>query len=87
SPNVIQSGGSIFSFTITGFTNEDIVYILKESFDIVVRSGFHCAPLMFNYIGENQNFSEGTIRVTPSYFTTEDEIESFCSAIKEIIGV
>ncbi len=87
SPNVIQKGGSIFAFNVNNFTNEDIVYILKESFDIIVRSGYHCAPLMFDYIGYDKIFSRGTIRVTPSYFTTESEMESFCFAIKEIVGI
>jgi len=73
---------SVLSFTIDNITPEELSYILKSSFDIEVRAGLHCCPLIHKYLG-TEKF--GTIRISPSYFTTEDEIDTFNNAISKII--
>lgn len=73
---------SVLSFTIDKITPEELSYILKNSFDIEVRSGLHCCPLIHKYLG-TEKF--GTIRISPSYFTTEDDINTFNTAISKII--
>jgi len=73
---------SVLSFTIDKITPEELSYILKNSFDIEVRAGLHCCPLIHKYLG-TEKF--GTIRISPSYFTTEDEINTFNTAINKII--
>jgi cysteine desulfurase family protein len=73
---------SVLSFTIDKITPEELSYILKNSFDIEVRAGLHCCPLIHKYLG-TEKF--GTIRISPSYFTTEDEIDTFNNAISKII--
>jgi cysteine desulfurase/selenocysteine lyase len=69
---------AILSFNIKGFNPGEIAYILEQSFGIVVRAGLHCAPLIHAYIGSG---SEGSIRVSPSVFTNDDEIAALISAI------
>ena len=73
---------SVLSFTIDNITPEELSYILKNSFDIEVRAGLHCCPLIHKYLG-TEKF--GTTRISPSYFTTEDEINTFNTAINKII--
>lgn len=73
---------SVFSFTIEGMDPEDIGYILENNFGIITRHGLHCAPLIHKYIG---TFPQGTVRVSPSYFTTDKEIEGFGHAIEQIL--
>lgn len=71
----------IFCFNINGFEPSDLGYILRNSFHIIVRSGLHCAPLIHKALGSYPN---GSVRVSPSYFTTVDEIDQFIQAVKQI---
>lgn len=73
---------TILSFTINGISNEDVGYILAQNFNIIVRTGLHCSPLIHQHIG---TAAEGTIRVSPSYFTTAAEVDLLIAAIKEIM--
>ncbi len=73
----------VLSFNIKGMTPEDTGYILEESFGIIVRSGLHCAPLIHKYL---DSYPQGTIRVSPSYFTEFHDIDCFVKAIKEIVN-
>lgn len=75
---------SNFCFNIEGLVPEEVNYILESSYDIHVRSGLHCAPLLLDYLGVNP---WGTVRASPSYFTQEWEIEKFIDAIKEIVEI
>ena len=72
----------IISFNIKGYSAEDVGFILDNEFDICVRTGYHCAPLVHDFIGSKQY--NGTIRVSLSAFTTEDEINEFVNAISTL---
>jgi len=73
---------SLFSFNVAGMEAADIGYMLENNFGIITRSGLHCAPLIHKYIG---TFTEGSLRVSPSSFTTDKEIKYFISAIDQIV--
>ncbi len=75
---------TIFSFNINGINPDDVGYMLDNMFNIITRSGLHCAPLIHTHIG---TFPEGSVRVSPSYFTTEKEISIFNNAIDEISNI
>lgn len=63
----------------------DLSYISSELLkrgEIETRIGLHCAPLCHQAIG---TFSNGTLRFSPSAFTTKDEIEKTLYLLKEII--
>jgi len=62
---------------------EETGKILEETFDVIIRTGLHCAPLIHKELG---TFPAGTVRVSPSYFTTDKEIDKFIYAVKEIVG-
>ena len=78
--SALESGTAI-SFTINGISVEDAGYALENVWGIAVRSGLHCAPLIHSYIG---TAPEGTIRASPSVFTTGEEVEAFVSAVREL---
>jgi cysteine desulfurase family protein len=80
--NIINASCSLVSFTINGMSVDDIHYMLENSFDIIVRSGLHCAPLIHRSIGTEK---EGTVRISWSHFTTDQEIDTFLGAITEIL--
>ncbi|MGF1580508.1 MAG: aminotransferase class V-fold PLP-dependent enzyme [Gemmataceae bacterium] len=56
--------------------------VLDEAFDIAVRPGLHCAPYVHKAVG---TFPEGTIRVSPGPFNTQDDIDALCDALSEIV--
>lgn len=72
---------SIFCFNIKGMIPEEVGYVLESSFDIIVRTGLHCAPLILKYLGVEPL---GTVRASHSYFTTDEDIYKFIEAIKKI---
>ncbi len=71
----------IVSFNIGDIPSDEIALILDEDYNIQVRPGAHCAPLIHKHFGtENQ----GILRFSFSYFNTNDEVNTAIDAIKEI---
>lgn len=77
-----KSSFTNFVFNINDVVPEEVGYFFDESFDIIVRTGLHCAPLIIEPLNV---FPYGTIRVSPSYFTTEDECDIFINAAKDAV--
>lgn len=73
---------TLLSFSIEDLEAADVGYLLDQNYNIIVRTGLHCAPLVHAYIGAPK---EGTIRVSPSYFTSPEELTIFQQAIQEIL--
>lgn len=73
--------GPVLSFNIKGFNPGDVAYILQNGYDIVVRTGLHCAPLIHHYMGTK---GKGTVRISISDLTTTKEINIFLEALIEI---
>jgi cysteine desulfurase family protein len=71
-----------FCFNIEGMVPEEVGYALDSCYDIIVRTGLHCAPLILKPIDV---YPWGTVRVSPGYFSTTQEIDTFIEAIKDII--
>jgi len=71
----------VISFNIKGFTPGDVGTILDQTFDIKVRTGLHCAPMMHKAVG---TFPLGTIRLSPGHFNTVEDIEITIKAIEKI---
>jgi len=74
--------GGVFSFSIRDWKPDDIGQIFQESYDIIVRTGLHCAPLIHQHIG---SWPKGTVRVSCSWFTTEQEIEKAGRVINQLL--
>lgn len=74
------SGGASIAFNIDGLSPADTGYILRREYDIVTRTGFHCAPLLADVIGAPQ----GTVRASISYMTTDAEIDQLIQAVTEL---
>ena len=70
------------SFNIDGMDCADVAMILETYYDISVRSGLQCAPDTHRMLGTFD--MGGTVRVSPGLFTTEEEIDTFLNAIREI---
>ncbi|MCP4252775.1 MAG: aminotransferase class V-fold PLP-dependent enzyme, partial [Candidatus Scalindua sp.] len=70
----------VLSFAIEGWNIDDLGKVLNSR-DYVVRGGLQCAPHAHRAL---DTFTEGTIRVSPGYFNTEQDIDSFLRSVKEI---
>jgi cysteine desulfurase family protein len=57
--------------------------ILDQAFEVAVRPGLHCAPYIHRSLG---TFPEGTVRVSPGPFSTEQDIDHLARALSEIIS-
>ncbi len=78
--NYITHG--IVSFNIDGYTSDEVGSILSDDYDICVRTGFHCAPLIHDFINSKKYM--GTVRVSFSGFNEVSEIDVLIEAIKEM---
>ncbi len=74
---------SIISFNIVGIKASEVAYILTNSYDIILRVGLHCAPLIHKYINTE---NDGTLRVSISYFTQYSDIDEFVRALNDIVN-
>jgi cysteine desulfurase family protein len=55
--------------------------ILDQAFAIAIRPGLHCAPYIHRALG---TFPDGTVRVSPGPFNTEEDIDQLAEALAEI---
>lgn len=72
----------IVSFVLKGFKSEDVGMILDEDFDIAVRTGYHCAPFIHDYLSDKDYL--GTVRVSLGRFNTKTDIDRLVEALKSI---
>jgi len=71
----------IMPFNVEDLNPHDVALALDVSANIMVRSGHHCAlPLTKNLLHK-----PGTVRASTYFYNTEEEIDKFVSALKEII--
>lgn len=70
----------IVSFNIDGVENDDVGFILARAYGIVARTGLHCAPLVHRAI----DGGIGSVRLSLSGFTTDEECRTAARAVKEI---
>lgn len=71
----------VISLNIEGYEPGKVGAILDQAFDIKVRTGLHCAPLAHRTLG---TFPLGTVRLSPGYFTTREEINFTIEAVEKI---
>ena len=75
---------AVLSFNVSGWDAEDVGAVLNQNYDIQTRSGLQCSPLTHQFLG---TFPQGTVRLSPGYFTTDKDIDTFCNAIRRIAQV
>ncbi len=73
---------SIVSFNIKGLSPSQVAFELEEISGILGRSGLHCAPSAHRTIG---TYPSGTMRLSPGYFNTLEEVDIALDAVKRIV--
>jgi cysteine desulfurase family protein len=74
---------STLSFRHPGLPAAELGGILDQAFDIAIRPGLHCAPYIHRSLG---TFPDGTVRVSPGPFNTEEDIDQLVAAVREILA-
>lgn len=72
----------VISFNVQSIPCSEVTYQLDRS-DIAVRMGLHCASQAHKFLGTIA--LGGTVRLSPSCFTTKSEIDLTIKTLKEII--
>lgn len=72
----------VVSIGIDKYSADEVGAILNDEFDIAVRTGFHCAPLIHDFIGSTMY--NGTVRISLNYFNTFEDIDYLISALKTL---
>lgn len=70
----------VVSFNVFGTTSDIVAGFLSDK-DFVVRAGLHCAPLAHKTLG---TLNGGAVRISPSVFNNQQEIEKIAFAIRKI---
>ena len=70
----------VVSFDIAGIDNHEAGFILARAYNIITRTGLHCAPL----VHERIDGGKGCIRASFSYFNTRDECRAAAIAVREV---
>jgi len=71
----------VLSFNINEHAPGEVGVILDQIFDIKVRTGLHCSPVAHKSL---RTFPSGTVRVSPGFFNTVEDMEMTIEAIKKI---
>ena len=84
SPLVDQDGrAGIVSVAVDDWRPEEVGQVLRESFDIEVRAGLHCAPRVHAGIGTAPS---GNVRISVGDWNTEQEIDALVAALQTIVA-
>lgn len=83
-PRELHLRMSAVSFNIDGINPSEASLYLDEEHGIMSRPGLHCAPSAHKTMG---TFPGGTNRLSPGYFTTEDEIDAAVKAVHRLAAL
>ena len=75
--------GAAVSFNLVGRAPSEVGFHLDHDFGISARVGLHCAPDAHRTIG---TFPQGTVRVSPTYLTSEDDIDGLLAALDKMLS-
>ena len=84
-PKKADKRGGIISFVIKGKPIHEVSLLLNNTHNVMVRSGAHCVHSWFNNDKNRESmFKDGTVRASFSFYNTEEEVNEFIKAVKEI---
>ena len=72
----------VVSMTIEGISPSDVGAACNRA-SICVRVGLHCAPVAHRTVG---TFPQGTVRISPGYFTREEEVNQLADVLRDIVA-
>jgi len=84
-PKETEKRSGILSFIIKGKNIHETSLLLNNTHNIMVRSGAHCVHSWFNKETTQKTlFKDGTVRASFAFYNTEEEVQEFIKAVREI---
>ena len=80
-PNAPWDTVPLVSINASNMSCSQLAQRLGDDYGICTRPGLHCAPWAHALLGTSPH---GTLRLSPNYFTTEEDILSTVNAIEQI---
>ena len=74
---------ALFSIITEKMDPAQVCWALNERRGIETRVGLHCAPLAHKALG---TYPQGTVRISASPFTSDEEIEILAATLDEVIN-
>jgi cysteine desulfurase/selenocysteine lyase len=84
-PQTPANRTSVVSITVEGYDPQELAAVLEATHRIQCRAGLHCAPRMHAALGTTAG--GGTLRLSPGFSTTLDEIDLVCGTLEEMASV
>ncbi len=72
----------VISFNVGDRASTEVADLLDHDYDISVRPGLHCAPLMHRYLG---TLKQGTVRVSFGVNNRFSDVETLIDGIKKLV--
>lgn len=83
--DIEENRNPVLSINIKGFDSGDVGTILDVDYNIAVRTGLQCAPLV--HVGIGTDKMHGTVRFSVGPFNTENDIDTAIEAVKDIVSI
>lgn len=77
-----QNHIAVLSLGFEKYMSDDAGTILDGEYDIAVRTGYHCAPLVHDVIGSKRY--GGTVRISMGQFTTKEDVDELVAAVRDM---
>ncbi len=77
----LENRVATMSFTVENYDASDVGTFLDVEYDILTRTGLHCAPLIHEHNGTTPR---GTVRMSVGPFNTREHVEAAVRAVSEI---
>lgn len=77
----INNRTAVTVFNLEGYSSNQLAFKLQHDYDIQLRGGLHCAPLLHKFLGTDDL---GLLRISPGYFNTEAEVNIFLNLLESI---
>jgi len=68
-----------FSLKFKNLDSSEAAYLLETQYEMITRSGYHCAPLAHKALGTEHS---GTVRISFGHYTTLAEIDDLLSTLR-----
>lgn len=81
-PENIDNHVGIISLNLENYNPNELGQIFDEDFNIAVRTGYHCAPLIHEFL--NTIDRNGTVRISLGYFNESEEVEYMIRCFQEL---
>ncbi len=72
------------SFQVDGMSTSEVADRLDADHHVCARAGLQCAPLV--HVDAGTVDSGGTVRLSPGYFTDEEDMEQLLAGLDDVLG-